>query len=231
MQAHTTFAILSLAFGLGMVHALDADHIMAVTGLGSTRMGRRQTVKFCLRWALGHGTALILIGSAVLLFGMAIPSQLSHIAESLVGVVLIIIGGLVMWDLFKHKAHLHFHQHGNLPTHAHWHTHTHHTLESHANDNHMHKHGAVMVGILHGTAGSAPLLAIIPLTQLKSVWLGIGYLFLFGAGVLLAMFLFGGLLGKTFHWLNQWGTQVIKSIRLLVATSSIGFGIYLLQAH
>jgi high-affinity nickel permease len=83
-------AVLTLAFGLGLMHALDADHIMAVSGLASARPGRRRALAFCARWAIGHGLSLLSIGAAVLLLGLAIPVSLSAHAESLVGVVLML---------------------------------------------------------------------------------------------------------------------------------------------
>jgi sulfite exporter TauE/SafE len=223
----TVFAVLSLAFGLGLLHALDADHIVAVSGLASTRPGLRASLRFCTRWAAGHGLSLLLIGGAVLLLGMAIPTTLSAVAEDLVGVVLILIGAWVLYDLFRRRAHLHFHRHDELPQHAHWHVHKH--DGHHAQDEHRHGHGAVMVGVLHGTAGSAPLLALLPLAKLGSPWIGLAYLLLFGLGVLASMLVFGGLLGGVFSWLSHWGDLIVRRVRMTVALGSIGFGGYLLQ--
>jgi ABC-type nickel/cobalt efflux system permease component RcnA len=223
-------ATLSLAFGLGLLHALDADHIMAVSGLAARRPSLRNSLRFCVRWAIGHGLTLLLIGGAVLLLGMAIPERLSAAAESLVGVILIAIGLWVLWDLHRSRTHLHFHDHDDLPPHAHWHEHTQPAAHAHDTDEHQHPHNAVLVGVLHGTAGSAPLLALIPLSSMgHSPWLGMAYLALFGLGVLLAMFLFGGLLGSTFGWLSRWGNSALRATRAGVALSSIGFGAYLLQ--
>lgn len=228
MDISGSFAILSLAFGLGMLHALDADHIMAVSGLASRRPSLRGSLRFCTRWAMGHGLVLLVIGGAVLLLGMAIPESLSTLAELLVGVVLIVIGAWVLWDLLKQRAHLHFHTHDHLPQHAHWHSHAANNKEHHT-DTHKHEHRAVLVGVLHGTAGSAPLLALLPLSAMNnSPWQGMFYLILFASGVLVSMLIFGGLLGGTFHWLARWGTRSIQVLRSSVALSSLGFGSYLL---
>ena len=152
------FAILSLAFGLGLMHALDADHIMAVSGLSVRKPGLSQCMRFGLRWAVGHGLSLLIIGSGVLILGMAIPESLSQTAESLVGFVLIGIGLWVIFELVSRRAHIHFHQHDGIPRHAHWHVHTEHPIpiSSHNGATHRHEHSAVLVGMLHGTAGSAP---------------------------------------------------------------------------
>lgn len=237
MDSTNLFAILSLAFGLGILHALDADHIMAVSGLTARRPSLRSSLQFCARWAVGHGLTLLAIGSAVLLLGMAIPKQFSNIAEVLVGAVLVAIGLWILWDLLHSRTHLHFHDHDELPRHAHWHSHAHSRSQQnqpsqHTTEAHQHPHGAVLVGVLHGAAGSAPLLALIPLTNMgQSPWLGMAYLALFGLGVVLAMILFGGLLGKTFAWINRWGNNALRITRSGVAVSAIGFGLYLLQSH
>lgn len=216
-----SLAVLTLAFGLGMLHALDADHIMAVSGLASTRPGRRSALAFCARWAVGHGLTLLSIGGAVLLLGMAIPERLSAAAENLVGVVLVVIGAWVLWDLWRRRVHVHYHAHEGHVPHAHWHEHTHRA--------HTHGHGAVLVGVMHGTAGSAPLLALLPLGQHGTPWLGLAYLLIFGIGVLTTMLLFGGLLGALFERLSRSGDRVFRLTRALVAVSSMGFGAVLLH--
>ena len=237
MDSSNTLTILSLAFGLGILHALDADHIMAVSGLTARRPSLRNSLQFCTRWAVGHGLTLLAIGCGVLLLGMAIPKELSDIAEALVGVMLMAIGLWILWDLVHSRAHLHFHDHDDLPRHAHWHSHSlppspQDQSLRHSTEEHPHPHGAVLVGVLHGAAGSAPLLALIPLANIgQSPWLGMAYLALFGLGVLLAMMLFGGLLGKTFSWINCWGNNALRISRSGVAISAIGFGLYLLQNH
>lgn len=231
-----SLVLLSVAFGLGMIHALDADHIMAVSGLSVRKPKLNYCLQFGLRWAIGHGFSLLLIGGSVLLLGIAIPESLSQTAELLVSVVLIGIGLWILWELFSRRAHVHFHQHDGIPRHAHWHVHANRShqsshKQSHKEMPHKHEHSAVMVGMLHGTAGSAPLLALIPLTKLGgSPWLGMGYLLLFGLGVIVSMLTFSGLLGVTVNWLSRWGNRAVKVLRTGVAMSSISFGSYLLYS-
>ncbi|HEY5603419.1 MAG TPA: sulfite exporter TauE/SafE family protein [Gammaproteobacteria bacterium] len=236
MEHADLLTLISLAFALGMLHALDADHVMTVSGLASTRVSLRNSVQFCLRWAAGHGFSLLTIGAGVYLLGMAIPRNLSQYAESAVGVMLIVIGAWIIWELRRKSAHLHFHHHGDLPTHAHWHQHQHtqtpqhgHHPHRHDRDPHAHQHGAVIVGILHGTAGSAPLLVLLPLAKLGTPLYALAYLLLFSAGVLLAMILFGGLIGGVYHWLSKLGTRFVKALRIIVAVSAMSFGVHLLS--
>jgi ABC-type nickel/cobalt efflux system permease component RcnA len=232
MDSHSIIALLSLAFGLGILHALDADHIMVISNFIGRRHSLQQSVRYCARWALGHGAALLTVGFFVFIFGQAIPVALSAYAEHAVGAVLILLGAWVFWDLRRKNAHLHFHQHDGLPHHAHWHQHHnihhHKNAQSHHADTHKHQHSAVMIGVLHGTAGSAPLLALIPLTQIGSPWLGIGYLTVFAVGVLLSMVLFGGVLSRSIQWLQRFGNKIITLFRAIVASGSVAFGFYLL---
>jgi nickel/cobalt exporter len=232
MDNHSIIALLSLAFGLGTLHALDADHIMVISNFIGRRYSLQQSLKYCARWALGHGAALLVVGFFVFILGRAIPISLSDYAEHGVGLVLIALGVWVFWDLSRKRAHLHFHQHDGLPHHAHWHQHySHHSIhgkQSHKSDLHKHQHSAVMIGVLHGTAGSAPLLALIPLTQIGSPWLGIAYLALFAVGVLLAMLVFGGVLSRSIQWLQKFGNHFITWFRATVAGGSMAFGVYLL---
>jgi sulfite exporter TauE/SafE len=206
------------------VHALDADHIAAVSGLASSRRAGRATWRFCLHWATGHGLTLLLIGAAVLLLGMAIPSSLSALAESLVGAVLILIGLGVFRDLYRSRAHLHFHQHDALPPHAHWHRHE--KDAPHDARAHRHGHRALLVGVLHGTAGSAPLLALLPAMTQGAPWVGMLYLLIFSLGVLCTMLIFGGVLSVLFA---RMAARLLFLLRGSVAAGSMLFGGWLLH--
>ncbi|HED17831.1 MAG TPA: urease accessory protein [Gammaproteobacteria bacterium] len=229
-ESSSILAILGLAFGLGLTHALDADHIMAVSSLSGSRASLRDTLHFCGRWAIGHGLTLLLIGSAVLLLGMALPAELSQLAEMAVGWVLVGLGLYVFWSLRRTQAHLHYHHHDGVARHAHWHQHDH--LPASSDDHHSHRHhGAVMVGVLHGMAGSAPLLAILPLATQSSPWYGMAYLLMFCVGVLLAMLVFGGALGSVFGWLNRKGHTAVRLVRASVALGTITLGAYLITGY
>jgi len=154
MEIMTIESTLLLAFGLGLLHALDADHIMAVSGLSAKRPTFKSCIRFCFHWATGHGLALITIAAGVYFFGLAIPEHLSGLAESLVGVVLIAIGVWTLWLIFRKGLLLSFHQHEPDIHHAHWHKQNHHKAQDHS---------AIFVGVLHGIAGSAPLLVLVQL--------------------------------------------------------------------
>jgi cytochrome c biogenesis protein CcdA len=211
--------ILALAFGLGLLHALDADHILAVSSLASgQRDGARRARRLCLRWALGHGAILLLLGTLAWSIGARLPDGVSHYAEALVGLMLVGMGLWVLRDLRRRALRLDAHHHAGLPRHIHW----------RAGDGGHADHGATLVGALHGLAGSAPLLALIPLATQTSLLSGLLYLGLFSLGALLAMLLFGGLLGLVFTRLAHWGERGLVLLRGLIAGGSLGVGLLLL---
>lgn len=83
--------------------------------------------------------------------------------------------------------------------------------------------------MLHGTAGSAPLLALLPISKFATPWHGVAYVLLFGAGVFIAMFVFGGLLGRMLSLAIKRGSQIITVMRSLIASCSVVYGTYLLK--
>lgn len=223
---NTSWAILILAFGAGILHALDADHVMAVTAISAKRGGAKAIIQLCLNWSLGHGITLILFGAGILLLGLSIPQSLSQYAELAVAIILIVIGLMILRDLYKSKSHIHFHQHDKLNPHAHWHQHSENTVPHHSSSKQgeAHNHSAVLIGAVHGLAGLAPLLAILPLAQ-KPLWISVVYLLLFCSGVFISMTLFGGVFSKVLVNLQRYGTSSINYIRGFIAIMSISIGV------
>jgi nickel/cobalt exporter len=234
-------AIFLLAFGTGLLHALDADHVMAVTAIASKKSGMKAIVSLCLKWSLGHGAIIFITGTVILLFGLSIPHELSHYAEKSVALLLIVIGVWILKDLYQSRAHINFHNHDGLARHAHWHIDqprnnkinllkqlrdivlTKSKLKIHQHE-HKHDHSAVMVGVLHGTAGLAPLLVIISVAN-QPRWLGTVYLLIFCLGVFLSMLIFGGVLGQLVGRLQKYGIFSVNLIRGMLGFASISLGV------
>lgn len=208
---------LALGLGLGMVHALDADHVLAVSTFAAQKRRAAVAWRFCLRWALGHGAALLGTGFAVYVAGYHLPAEWSAIAERTVGAVMIGLGLWVLRDLRRQRLHLHFHRHDGLPAHAHWHSHV-------RGSGHGHGHGATLVGALHGLAGSAPLLVLVPLAQSDYGWRGLLYLLSFSLGVLGAMLAFGGVLGGMLRWARAGGAVWLTRARAVIALGAMLVG-------
>ncbi|MBF0368976.1 MAG: hypothetical protein HQL52_05895 [Magnetococcales bacterium] len=213
-----------MALGFGLLHALDGDHLIAVTGLSSGSSAPGQRVGYCTRWALGHGLTLSLVGIPVLFMGAAIPVTLSDMAERLVGVLLVVIGLRLGWVLFLGHFDGASHQGiGKRPS----------PLPAGQGDgpggsNHAHhSYWPVGVGMAHGLGGSAPLLSLLPLFDLTP-WHGLLYLVLFSCGALIAMLAFGGLLKAVFISFSAMGQGLVFNVRLGVVGLALGYGVFLM---
>jgi len=199
MEFSALVAFLSAGFGLGMLHALDPDHLAAVGGVSVGNSEHKKYSRFAMEWSLGHGAALFLISIVVLMLGTAIPKALSHYAELSIALILIIIGALGLYKIYGRGLN-YFSSQLNAP----------------------------IVGLFHGTAGSAPLLAIIPLSQLPQPIWGLYYVLLFCTGVMIAMVLIGNVLGLSLRLLFKQYAPLVGVIHTVMALFSIFLGVYLM---
>ncbi len=117
------FAILSLGFLLGMQHALEADHIAAVSSIAARRSEVGDIVKHGLTWGLGHTLTLFAFAGAAILLGHAIPGKLAEPLETAVGVMLVGLGAHLLWRLWRDRVHVHTHSHDDGTVHVHIHSH------------------------------------------------------------------------------------------------------------
>ena len=219
--------MVSIGFALGLVHALDADHVMAVSVLSNLRPGFIKTLRYCTTWALGHGFVLLISGLLLFGLGIVIPESLVHLAEIMVGLFLIGMGFFCFWRFRRERIALVEHRHGEIK-HRHW------QIEgdqaharAHADDKL--SHAPVMVGMLHGFAGSAPALALVPVVAQGNLGSALGYLLLFSAGVMLAMLAFGLGFGAVQRHINQQSVAMMNRLRHVIAFSSVAVGGYWLS--
>jgi ABC-type nickel/cobalt efflux system permease component RcnA len=182
-------SLLLLGLVLGMRHALEADHLAAVASLATRSKGMRGTVLQGAVWGLGHTLTLLAVGGACLLLRAAISARVATALEGAVGVMLLLLGADVLRRMRQRRVHLHVHRHADDTVHLHAHRHA--PEEAHDRDHHQHAHGgfplrALLVGMVHGLAGSAALL-LLTLTTLSSAWLGVAYIAVFGIGSIAGM--------------------------------------------
>ena len=146
------FGILGLGFLLGMQHALEADHIAAVSSIAARRSHVADIVKHGLTWGLGHTLTLFVFAGAAILLGHAIPESVARPIETAVGLMLIGLGAHVLWRLWRDRVHFHRHGHGDGTVHFHAHSHAGET-SPHARAAHAHDHGfrwrTLLVGLMH----------------------------------------------------------------------------------
>jgi len=221
--------LLLMALGLGMIHALDADHIVAVSVLSSDRRSMKNSLRYAWLWAAGHGLVLLMMSLLFYQAGQWWPALISATAERLVGLTLIILGLLIVYRLRRSRLQIHFHSHDGLKPHAHWQSSDNDTANTHFT-NKVHHHKAALLGGLHGMAGSAPLLISLPLVQQSQLTELIAYVIIFSAGVFAAMVAFGGVLGASLQKLNRLGGSYFSYAQFALGLLSVLIGVRLVSA-
>lgn len=256
--------VIGFGFLLGIRHATDPDHVIAVT----TIVSRQQSIKHAgligILWGFGHTITILIVGSAIILFNVVIPTRIGLVMELSVGLMLIVLGvlnmtGVMRWITERFTPdpsrgeiiHSHVHEHGG---HRHAHLHAHHP-EVHIHMEQpprsriarvMQRLGfyqllrPMMVGIVHGLAGSAAV-ALLVLTTIRNTHWAIAYLLVFGIGTIAGMMLITMAIGAPFaysskrfasvnHWLGVASGVVSLGFGLLIVFQ-IGFGNGLFTSH
>jgi len=191
--------ILSLGFFLGLKHATESDHLVAVSTIVAERKGLWSSMIIGGLWGLGHTISLVAAGVFVLLLDFKISERTERALEFCVGAMLVLLGLNVLRKLLQGgNLHFHAHEHGNRP-HAHPHIHD---LgkkdEPHTHHSFPFSPRALIIGMVHGLAGSAALMLLV-LQTIESKTIGLFYIFVFGAGSIGGMMLMSFLVGLPFQ--------------------------------
>jgi hypothetical protein len=242
-------AVLALATAamLGFLHALEVDHMIAVTSFVSSRPAVRTAAIFGARWGLGHSVSVLLAGGILVLTGLRLPSRFDQIAEVVVGLMLIGLGAwairasrkLHLHPAEEHGDHVHLHAHGGRVVgldHPHQHGDSAHRERSHEQHDHHHHHhhhphrhsghGITLVGMMHGLSGTSAVVALVPVTLMSSALLGLGYLVAFGVGVTAGMTLYAMVAAGAMRTAAErsllWGRRISAGVGL----AGIGVGLW-----
>ena len=173
------FLILLTSLSLGLLHAFDADHIMAVSSLSARKFSAKQLALFCGRWAIGHGATVCVLAFVLIIFDWHVSDSVAVWAERLIGAAK------------HHETHL-----------------------------------PVLVGVVHGVAGSGPLLALLPSLIQKAPSVGALYMLIFSLGVLLSMLGFGLVLGFVQNNLQQHSERLFRYAKLGLGVGASVLGGY-----
>lgn len=221
------FGILGLGFLLGMQHALEADHIAAVSSIAARRTEIGDIVRHGLTWGFGHTLTLFCVAGAAILLGHAIPQTLARPLETAVGVILVGLGAHVLWRLWRDRVHFHSHHHGDGTVHFHAHSHAGETAP-HGRAPHAHAHGfrwrTLLVGLMHGMAGSAALL-VLAVSQAESVAAGLSYVALFGIGSMIGMGALSAVIAVPLAVSARWLTSANRLLQGTVGVVTISIGV------
>jgi ABC-type nickel/cobalt efflux system permease component RcnA len=238
-----TVSLIALGFFLGMRHATDPDHVIAVSTIVTRQHSLRGGVLIGGLWAVGHTLTILVGGSAIIVFRLAIPPALGLTIEMTVALMLI---GLGLWNVIALRPqvgapaqmHSHAHRHGDYI-----HTHGH----GHGPDDHGHREDQtpqawldrhlgglslyqavrpLVVGVVHGLAGSAGV-ALLVLTTIGDPRWALAYLGLFGVGTIVGMLLITLIITAPMRLAARRLTYVQRHLRLASGLVSLGFGLFL----
>ena len=235
-------SILLLGFFLGMRHATDPDHVIAVTTIVARQRRVGAAALIGVLWGIGHTLTMVAVGGAIIVFGVVIPPRLGLTMELSVALMLILLGllnvaGIMRWiTAIATPVHVHPHRHGDY-AHSHGHTPATH---GHAEDDTAiarldRRLGGLglyqmlrplVVGVVHGLAGSAAV-ALLVLATIPDPWWGIAYLVVFGAGTIAGMMLITAATALPFTYTVSRFAAVNRHLVLASGVASIGFGLFL----
>jgi ABC-type nickel/cobalt efflux system permease component RcnA len=225
------FAVLGIGLALGLKHATEVDHIVAVSTIVSEYRSLWRSVIVGALWGLGHTVSLVAVGVVAVAFRVAIPEGVTSWLEFGVAIMIIGLGvnALVRALRGPRHFHLHRHQHDGV-SHIHVHFHEHET--GHVEPIAAHSHAVSIVGIkpflvgaMHGLAGSAALTLIV-LVQTQSALGSLIYLGIFGVGSLFGMVTMSGLVGLPFMLTSRGLSGIHHSLQTVAGVLSIAFGLW-----
>jgi len=224
-------SILFLGLLIGMQHALEADHIAAVSSIATRETTVRGIVAHGAVWGLGHTIALMLCAGVVLVLGVEFSARLSVWLEFAVGGMLVLLGGNVLYRLHRDRVHFHIHHHDNM---RHFHAHSHAgEVADHKRSSHDHKHPqklplrSLYIGIMHGMAGSAALL-VLTATTIPSMGNGLLFVAIFGLGSILGMAGLSVLIALPLTYSGKYLSWANNSLKLAVGGGTFILGGYIM---
>jgi high-affinity nickel-transport protein len=240
-------SIVALGFFLGMRHATDPDHVIAVTTIVARQRRTGSAAWIGALWGVGHTLTILLVGGGIILFRWVIPPRIGLSMEFAVGLMLIILGLLNLTGLWRlvtsaragrGTLHSHAHTHGDF---VHDHPHGH-APETHPHDPERTPVGwldgrlggigayrwvrPLLVGIVHGLAGSAAVALLVLATISDPTW-AIFYLLVFGVGTVAGMMVITAAIAMPVAWGGARSARIGGALRVASGLLSLGFGLFL----
>jgi high-affinity nickel-transport protein len=242
-------ALAGFGFLLGMRHATDADHVIAVTTILNRSRRFAHTTLIGALWGLGHTVTVVIVGVLIIVFNVVIPPPVGLAMEFTVALMLIALGVLnltgglrTITERLTPPAPLHGHPHEHVHAHeeeAEEHAHGHAHLHGHGTDPHLggtrgvvatfgwyQLMRPVVVGLVHGLAGSAAV-ALLVLATIQDTGTALVYLVIFCLGVAAGMAMLTTVIGLPFWVARARSAQINRWLTIGSGLLSLAFGIYL----
>jgi len=219
---HLNVPLFSLALLLGVKHAYDADHLVAVSTYIVKSRSMTQTLKMSLSWAVGHMATAGIITLLLFRYKDFFFSTLLSYFENIVGVMLIVLGIISILNS-KGMELIHHHDHDNEKK-GHAHSHIHSEEGPHE---HYHKH-MLGIGIIHGLASNDELIILFTASLgVSTLFSLITYVAIYSIGVVAGMTVFGYVISYPF--LKTKKEQVTRYGMAFFGLISILYGILILR--
>ncbi|MET0648318.1 MAG: urease accessory protein UreH [Pyrinomonadaceae bacterium] len=229
--------LLGLGFVLGLKHATEADHLVAVSTIVSEHRSIWRSAAVGGLWGLGHTASLFVAGAVLIALRVQIPEGVATALELLVALMIVLLGTRILYLVLRRRRDVHVHEHahdGRTHTHLHFHGRqdAHAAADAHAVSHAWHRGlwgwRPVAVGAVHGLAGSAALTLFVLAEVMRggSKLLGFAYLLIFGAGSIGGMLLMSMLVGLPFVLTARRFRRIDTPVRLLAGAASVMFGLY-----
>jgi len=232
----TLLPIAALGFFLGIRHATDPDHVIAVSTIVGRERGIQSAALIGVLWGVGHTFTILVAGGAIVLFGVVIPPRVGLTMEFSVALMLILLGGTTVSGMLRPRGHphvhgdyVHAHPHGHEPDH---HGHGEQETPLARLDRQFGRLGLyhavrpLAVGVVHGLAGSAAV-ALLVVATIHDAALSLAYLLVFGLGTIAGMMLITVAIALPFAYTARRLLGVNRSLALGAGLLSIGFGLFL----
>jgi high-affinity nickel-transport protein len=220
-------AVIGVGFLLGVRHATDPDHVIAVTTIVSRQKDIRHAGLIGALWGVGHTITIFLVGTAIILFNMAIPPRVGLTMELAVGLMLILLGALNLTGFTQWMTHRftpgHSHNGGSV-VHSH--------VDEPKGVSGLRRVGVyqvlrpLAVGLVHGLAGSAAV-ALLVLSAIRDPRWAIAYLLVFGVGTIAGMMLITMVIGAPFAYTGRRYASLNRGLGLASGLVSIAFGMFI----
>ena len=205
-----TFSVLVIGLAHGLRHATEADHLAAVATLVVRRATWPEAARLGICWGIGHTLTLAIIGGALLSLGHAVPPAVAAALELIVGVMLLVLGGDCLRSLFRKpvSSHSHLVSEPLDPGHL--------RLDPRGGR-------AIVVGMVHGTAGSSALV-LLAINATGSAMAGFSYVVLFGLGSIIGMALLSLAMGVGVRLCARRATWLQRAVTTAAALFSCALG-------